>query len=311
MPSKLLQLENRHLGAMIADLILIVSGALSFGEQEKFSGIQELSSATIVMMFIVVITIIPWYMGYLLQVFESYTKIFQQIAKWFFGIITLALVVFLIVTFLPMMEEKTSLTPAENFLFAFGLFFLVLGPMMIIGGYVDGKSIDSSRDKKNPYLRPMYTTVMGIITLSILYLILIVGWFDPNWEGNSNFLVILLAFLVGPIGALITFIPVVFFGKWLEKVDTLRILPHLTYIALPVITFNTLIWWNDIVLYNLWGGSQPSVSQIIWSMVLAGIIPFRLLMLFKPPFKWTGIIFGLIALGVYIAGVLYQQGAIS
>lgn len=312
MSSPLLQLENRHLGTMIADLILMITGGVFFLGGNKV-GFQGESPTEIILMFLAVICVVPWYMGYLFQYFQSYSKTFQLIIKWTFGIIILALVIFLVISFMPLIEEKKEPTSAENFIMAFGMFFLVLGPMMIIGGYVDGQSIDSSRDRTKPYLNPAYTVVMGIVTLSILYLILIVGWFDPHWEGNVSFLVILLAFFLGPLAAILTFLPIIIFGKWLAKVDTLRVLPHLVFFALPIITFNVMIWWNDIVLFNLsglWQNGHPSVGQIIWSMILAGIIPFRIIMLLKPPFKWTGLFFGLIAIGLYIAGVLYQYDAL-
>lgn len=183
---------------------------------------------------------------------------------------------------------------------------------MVIGGYADGAAIDESRDPQKPYFKPIFTGTMGIITLSIAYLILIVGYFDPKWEGNANFLVIILAFILGPLGAILTVIPFMIIFRQLEKVDVYRIVPHLLYILLPVATFQVLIWWNDIVLLQLsplWDDT-PSISQIIWSMILAGIIPFRLIMLIKPPFKISGLIFGLIALGVYVLGILRSYGAI-
>lgn len=275
------------------------------------SGIES-SSSEIVIMYLGVICLVPWHMGYMFQYFETYSKIIQRIIKWSFGFITLGLVVFLIVSMMPLMEDKEQLSSSELFLFSFGLFFLVLGPMMIIGGYVDGASIDESRQFGRPYFKPIFTGTMGIITLSIAYLILIVGLFDPAWEGNANFLVILMAFILGPLGAIITVIPFMILFKKIEKFDSYRIVPHTLYLLLPVATFQVLIWWNDIVLFQLsplWDNT-PSVAQIIWSMTLAGIIPFRLLMLIKPPFKLSGLIFGLIALGIYVVGILKSYGSI-
>lgn len=306
-------LKNKHLNTMVVDLSLVISGIISLLSANGVSfGIETASSTEIMIMYLGVICLVPWHMGYLFQYFESFSSIVQKIIKWSFGLITLSLVVFLIVTMMPLMEDKEELSSGELFLFSFGLFFLVLGPMMVIGGYADGASIDESRDPQKPYFKPIFTGTMGIITLSIAYLILIVGYFDPKWEGNANFLVIILAFILGPLGAILTLIPFMIIFRQLEKVDVYRIVPNLLYILLPVATFQVLIWWNDIVLLQLsplWDDT-PSISQIIWSMILAGIIPFRLIMLIKPPFKVTGLIFGLIALGVYVLGILKSYGAI-
>lgn len=298
---------------MIADLVLIISGLIMLVKPAETNGLEVIPPAEMATMFIVIITVVPWHMGYLLQQFQSYSRIIQTITKWVFGIITLALVVFLIINFLPLMEDKDNMSPLENFIFSFGIFFLVLGPMMIMGGYTDGQSIDESKDPSKPYINPILTAVMGIVALSIVYLILIVGFFDPYWEGNVSFLVILLAFILGPLASILTFIPFFIIGKWLEKNDTKRLVPNIINVLLPLITFQTMIWWNDIVLFNLkgfWEGGSPSVAQILWSMTLAGIVPFRLIMLIKPPFKIYGLLFGILALGLYIYGVLHEYGAI-
>lgn len=298
---------------MIADLVLIISGLIMLVKPAETNGLEVIPPAEMATMFIVIITVVPWHMGYLLQQFQSYSRIIQTITKWVFGIITLALVVFLIINFLPLMEDKDNMSPLENFIFSFGIFFLVLGPMMIMGGYTDGQSIDESKDPSKPYLNPILTAVMGIVALSIVYLILIVGFFDPYWEGNVSFLVILLAFILGPLASILTFIPFFIIGKWLEKNDIKRLVPNIINVLLPLITFQTMIWWNDIVLFNLkgfWEGGSPSIAQILWSMTLAGIVPFRLIMLIKPPFKIYGLLFGILALGLYIYGVLHEYGAI-
>jgi hypothetical protein len=306
-------LDKKQIGAMIADLILVVYGFNLFLRGSVDVRLAGNSATENVAMFLIVISVVPWYMGYLLHHFEGFHKVVRRIIQWIFGLITLSLIVFLIVGFMPFIEANEAPSGFETFLLSFGMFFLVLGPMMMGGGFADAKSIDSSRDPSQPYMWPVATGVMLIITLAIVYMILFIGLFDPHWEGNANFLVIIGAFLLGPLLSLLTLIPFMIIGKWLTKVDALRLLPKALYIIIPALTFHTLIWWNDIVLFNLsglWEGSTPSVAQILWSMSLAGIIPFRVIMLFKPPFNWFGLLFGLVAIGFYVVSVLNQYGAI-
>ncbi len=305
--------NNTHLNTMVADLSLVASGIYSIlNVPSAPQGLASSSPTEIVLMYLGVICLIPWHMGYLFQYIENFKTTIQKVIKWSFGLITLSLVIFLIVTMMPLMEDKEQLSSGELFVFSFGLFFLVLGPMMIIGGYADGATIDESRDPSKPYFAPVFTGTMGIIILSIAYLILIVGYFDPTWEGDANFLIILMAFLLGPLGALLTAIPFIILFKRLEKLDKHRLIPHILYIALPIVTFQVLIWWNDIVLLQLsplWDDA-PSISQIIWSMTLAGIIPFRFIMIIKPPLSIPGIFFGIISIGIYLVGILKSYGAL-
>ena len=298
---------------MIVDLVLLFAGVWFFVREGTGSGLQEESPNIIIWMFTVVISIVPWYMGYLLRQFDSYRKWVQSIIKWFFGTTIIALMILMVMSFFPLIESKEAPSNAESFLIAFGMFFMVLGPLMLTGGYVDGKSIDESRKSDSPYLKLTATIILGMLTAAVVYMILIIGWFDPGWTGKIGFFPVLTAFLGGTLLGAITLAPFIYIGRWLARIDRSRIIPKLLYISLPFLVFNTLIWWNDIVLFNLsplWENNHPSIANILWSMILAGIIPFRLIMLLKPPIHWTNGLFAVLSVGVYVCGVLHQYGAL-
>lgn len=300
------KLDRNASSSWIADIVLLIYGIILFFIGRQESSISGLSNEGTSLLFIAVISLIPWYSGYLLHHFDQYKKWLRQIIQWVFGAIILSLVVFLVITLLPVIDDQKEPTPFQVFIAAFGMFFMVLGPMMMIGGYADALFLDDNHND-GPVKWPIVTFVMLLITLSILFMIIIIGLFDPTWKGDAGFGVVMLGFFGGPIAAMIVFAPFMLLGNWLEKKDHYRIVPKSLAYLIPLLVFNSLIWWNDIVLKEmspLWEGHRPDISTIIWSMTLAGIIPFRLLILIKPPFRWIRLLSGTAAIAVYVLGIV-------
>lgn len=297
-------------GSWLADIVILIYGIVLFFIGKQESSISGYSNEGVALLFIVVISLVPWYSGYLLHHFDQYKKWLRRIIQWIFGAVILSLIIFLVLTLMPVFDEQGDPTPFQVFIAAFGMFFMVLGPMMMIGGYADAQFLDD-KHSDGPIKWPMVTFTMLILVLAILFMILIIGLFDPTWKGNAGFGVVMLGFFGGPLAAILVVIPFGLAGSYLEKVDKHRILPKILAYLIPLLVFNSLIWWNDIVLKEmspLWEGQKPSVPTIVWSMTLAGIIPFRLLLSIKPPFLWIRMISGVIALAVYVLGVIsYYQ----
>ena len=266
-----------------------------------------------IVQFIAITCLVPWYMGYLIHHFESYPRTIRLFFQWAFGLIILSLIAFLVVNMMPLFSEDKEPTGIELFLLSFGMFFMVLGPLMILGGLNDAEALDNAHDLSKPIVWPIVTFSMIIVTLAIFYMILIMGLFDPTWSGNGSAWMVIVAFLGGPLLSILTVVPFALTGKIIEKYDKYRVILKLIAVAIPAMTFYSLVWWNDIVLYDMssqWADGKPTVLQIILSMFLAGIIPFRIAILFKPPFKWLNLMTGIIAIGIYIVGVIYEYGAI-
>ncbi len=310
LPAKILFSKNQPgtIDTWIADAILASFGIFMLlpGNDVVLTG----SDYTLkIIQFLLVISLVPWYMGYLLHHFDNYPRVLRLIFQWIFGLIVLALIVFLIVSMFPMFSADAEPEGLELFLVSFGMFFTVLGPLMLLGGYSDAKALDNSRDLTKPIEWPIVTFTILIITLAIFFMIIIVGIFDPKWTGEGSFWIIVLAFLGGPLVAILSIMPFAFLGKYLEKHDTYRVLPRSIAIILPALTFCSLVWWNDLVIYNmspLFEGGKPTSAQLIWSLILAGIIPFRVVMLFKPPLNWFHLAVGIIALAIYFMGLTDQ-----
>lgn len=303
--------QSGVLGGWIADFLL-----LSFGTIMLVSGHRQISledQHITIVQFIAVTCLVPWYMGYLLHHFDSYPRSVRLFFQWAFGIIIVALIAFLMVNLMPLFNEDKEPTGIELFLVSFGMFFIVLGPLMILGGVSDAQGLDEAHDLSKPIVWPIVTFTMIILTLAVFYMILIMGFFDPTWSGNGSFWMIIVAFLGGPLLSIISVLPFALLGNLIEKYDQYRIVLRIIAFAIPAMTFYSLIWWNNIVLFDMsstWIEGKPSPQQVIFSMVLSGIIPFRVIMLFKPPFKWLSLVVGLICIGIYVAGVMHEYQAI-
>ena len=296
--------ENK--GAFVADLLLILFGILNVAVNKEENSAKELDSEGIVLHFLIILTVVPWYGGYLLHHFDSYSKAIRRTLQWILGFVVLSLVVFLVILFFPIMENADNLNSTQSFLVAFGMFFLVLGPLMLIGGYADHRFLDEDEIKDSiPW--PQVTLVMMIIILSILFMILIIGIFDPGWTGEGSFLIVMAGFLGGPLLAVICAVPFVFVGQWIERKDKMRLTFQLLRWLVPLIVFNSLIWWNDIVLNHLASSdsyTKNDLSMVLFSVLIGGILPFRILMTLKPPLRKISIIGGVFSISIYMWSIL-------
>lgn len=257
-------------------------------------------------MLIIILTVVPWYTGYLIFHFEKYPAFIRGIAKWLFGAGILSLIIFLIITFVGELAQVENPSGVTYFLSVFGMFFTVLGPMMIIAGYVDNKFLDESDDPSKDIQWPMVTWVMFMVILAIVFLILTVGIFNPDPDGWGALGVVFLGFIGGTILAMAVVGGIGYVLKEFGEQDKKRYMIKAFKFLFPLIVINCLIWWNDIALGKIleWNDYAPlSTSNIIWSMTLCGILPFRILMLLKPPVDWHNVIAGIVALSIYVIGL--------
>lgn len=292
-------------GSFIADLTLLVSGLILIsGNKLPEFGLPTAERNSI--LFLIIISIVPWYMGYLLHYFQGYPKTIRLIFQWVYALIILALLVFFVINFMSITDIEKNPNQFQSFLIGFGMFFLVLGPMMLIGGIADAAKVDSAYDKNSPYVWPEVTFGLILLTFAIFFMILIIGQFDPEFSGNSSFWVVLLAFLGGPLLAVIGAIPFIYIGLWLQRIDVHRILPKIIAILIPLITFTTLIYWNDIVVENMrkiWDLEEMNAMQLFWTLFISGVLPFRIIMLFKPPFSWLYLFAGVTSMALFFYGI--------
>jgi hypothetical protein len=179
---------------------------------------------------------------------------------------------------------------------------------MFIGGYSDSRFIDDPIEPYKPIPWPIVTLTMFIIIASIFFMILIIGLFDPTWTGNASFFVVLLGFLGGPTVAILLSIPFVYLGKVIEDKDRSRIILRSARFIIPVFFFLILLRWNELVLSKAvldWGGGQTSSSIVFTTLLLSGVIPFRILMLLKPPISYIQLLIGICSLLVYMASLAF------
>lgn len=299
-------LDQIDFASLPVDLILF-----SYGIYQLFAGsdvftLPVYSTNEVAIMLIASLTVLPWYIGYLLLHFENYPNTIKRLIQWLFGLGMLSLIVFLFVTFIPEVEFMDEQAGFTAFLGAFGMFFTVLGPLMIIAGYADASFLDDNEDLSKPINWPMVTWSMFMIIGAVSLLILTVGLFQPEQGSWAAIGVILLGFFGGPLVSVLIFGGIGYFFTQIAKGDKNRLLIKGIRFILPLLVINCLIWWNDITLAKIheWNNFEPlSIMGIIWSMILCGILPYRIIMLLKPPVNWYYFISGIIALSIYIIGL--------
>lgn len=298
--------KSFHGTGWIADILILLFALYTF-----FSGNGKQTSILInpkdpSEQFLIVISVIPWYLGYLLHHFEIFPKILRRLLQWTTALITLAMIVFLIIFLFPLIDQDQN-DPYSIFLISFGSFMMVLGPMMMMSGYLDAPFIDQNSTTSYSKNWPVVTFTMLLITLAILFMILIIGYFDPTWQGNASFGVVMLGYLGGPLLAILVAVPFILIATYLEKIDRHKIIPSLFRYGIPAICFFYLLKWNDLILSKFivdfgFGHFKPSYAFL--TLIISGIIPFRILILIKPPFSLLSLIIGITSIGLYYFGII-------
>ena len=304
-------------GAWVADIVLTMSGLSMFifyGDNEVAT---DLSSSNMRFFeFLVVISVVPWYMGYLLAHFRGQYNLFvRRFVYWIFGIVTVSLVGFLASTMLPYLEGSQDFSGFEAFMTAFGPFMMVLGPLMLVGGMSDAHLIDNPgfQRAEEREAKPSVTFVMLVIGAAFVFMYLIMMFFDPTLGGDTSSWAVVLAIIGGPLAAILLAVPFIYSGKAIRKFDRYNLMGKITSWLVPLLVFGSLVWWNDIVLYQLsgfWEGGEPTPTTIFWSLMLSGVLPFRLVIVIKPPFRWITLVTGLVSMICYFVGVLYAWNAL-
>lgn len=297
-------------GELIADLLLIAYSV--FFSKYLFEGEGFFHSSghfTILSIYLVMMMFIPWYLGFILARFEEFykEKRIVTIAAWVFVLVGLFVVVFffIIMFHTGLFEETTETDSATELLGWFSIFFIVLGPMMGIGGMMASKELirDGKIGESMNFLGAMLA-----ITLSIFFLCWWGFTMDPDYFSNE--LVEFLAFggiFIGSCfaGVIVTGLVMAAFhgiGWVLDKLKIMRQALFMAEILFPVVIISALVVWNEFGIHYIKEvvGRDAGLFTLIIALTITGFLPFRIISLFTPPVKGINIIIGLTALGFYL-----------
>jgi len=214
----------------------------------------------------------------------------------------LPMVVFLIISMLHLItySVEMELTTMGSFLSIYGLFFIVLGPLMMIGGY-DTSKRHHLREKSEELMGDLNSSMI-LVALCIGLVIFVILVLPRDVGGVLSFLMYagsgLLAILVAMV---IVFSLVYLRNKFLAKGNRFERYIRAHNIVIPMVIMLTFIFWNDIVISYF---NNFSNVALIASLFFCGIVPFRIIMALTPPFSWLSLTIGICSIGVFLYGAI-------
>jgi hypothetical protein len=194
-------------------------------------------------------------------------------------------------------EEQALEHNVNGFMAIFGVFLLVLGPMMCIGG-ASAAAAERERAEGKDAEFDMYdatpTGALFMIVLAIAYMIYFIGLFPEDSGGW----VVVVAYLGGPFAAVITYGLFLGLLYLLNKIGIYKYLTLLAKNTFPFFITTILVFWSGVALqFMKQDFATPychlSWGAIIFSVCVSGLIPFRIISMLNPPLKITNIIIGI------------------
>jgi hypothetical protein len=255
-------------------------------------------------LYTIVVLILPWYLGYLYAHFEAfYSKTFCKIILWIFILIVLATLGYLLAVCMsiPWTEEGKTDKITENFAM-FSLFLLVLGPMMALGGVTAGQDDFAKHSGKFDPENPSVTSVILIIVCAIGFLV----WGMSFQLVKDHIILFILVYLGCSIPAILLYLAYIKLMVLLDKWGVYESLTSFASYSFPFFIVSVLIFWNGIgmhVILNIVGSNGISFRGLITSLVITGVIPFRLIMLLTPPLRLINIVIGIAAFVLFIVSL--------
>jgi hypothetical protein len=289
---------NFNLHALGIDIILI---AFSFIVSDQFfapgGAFDGLKTWQILALYCAVLVMLPYFLGYIYVRNSAYfSKDIMKVQRGVFIIITFMVIVNLIRLVLNI-EDFEDLKNDENSFFAlFGMFMIVLGPMMCIVGAMQAEAeFTKSKEDIEKFNSEDVAEkgAMFVLIMAIGFMIYFIGFFSKEDSGWG----VIVCMLLGPLAAVIVY------GIFLAILTLLSWMGFYKYLVIfsrnlsPFVIITILVFWSGVTLHFMHrdfasaDGKVPLVA-VLFSVILSGLIPFRLIMMFNPPWRLSNILIG-------------------
>lgn len=296
---------------LLCDILLIIFSFFVSDELFSNSGLFiGLKSWQIIAMYCVVVLTLPWYLGYIYGRNSAfYRPEIIKIFRWVFILMTIMVLVYLVrLLFSTGWEDMENMKGIDEFMGAFAIFLLVLGPMMCLGGAASAYqsfSPDGDESKKFNPDKSANTWALLMLVLAIAFMI----YFTGAFQEKAGDWIIIVAYLGGPIAAVLVFAAFILFLTLLEKIGLYRYLAIIAQNTFPLFIISVLVFWSGIAIHFMisdFGDAEGkiSTSAMIFSVLASGLVPFRIIMLFNAPIRMTNIIIGILSLGYFMVQMI-------
>lgn len=255
----------------------------------------------ILALYCAVLVMLPYFLGYIYVRNSAYfSKPAMRLQQWIFIIITLMVIVNLIRLVLNI-EDVENLKNDENAFFAvFGMFMIVLGPMMSMVGVFQAEEEFSRGEESIEEFNANHFAGKGamfILILAIGFMVYFIGFFDKE---NSGWGAVLSMFL-GPLAAVIVMGIFMAILTFLSKIGIYKYLVVFTKNLSPFMIIIILVFWSGVTMHFMYrdfsnANGQVPKTAVLLSVILSGLVPFRLIMMFSPPWRLSNILIGIAAM---------------
>ncbi|MBN1696975.1 MAG: hypothetical protein JW881_05650 [Spirochaetales bacterium] len=201
--------------------------------------------------------------------------------------------------------------------FVAGIIMIVIGAMsgLVVGARKLVKTADTEASPENPksgkakgigkYLNDHTVTRHPCIMLPVmafLYVFVFIVSIFGSTTGLFALLVIIITFIVSVIAMLLSGAVAagwIFIYEFIdEKIKIFDVIVR--RIIVPLFMAFVLIVWEHIYLVStITPSSTPDYGHLVFILFFTGIIPLRIVMMFKPPVRIINIILSLLSFGFY------------
>ncbi|MFL5762854.1 MAG: hypothetical protein ACJ77K_02860 [Bacteroidia bacterium] len=300
---------------LLADIVLILfsffAGNQLFSKEGLFFHVQPWQN---VAMYSIVTLTVPWYLGYIyVRNSAYYGSNVMRLFRWTFVLMTIMILIHLVrLVFLNDIMGDHPTGP-NGFTAVFAVFLLVLGPMMCMGGALQARNEFSEagedHNRFDAYKMGESSGAFIMIVLGVAFMIYFLGVLPQD----SGPWVVVVAFLGGPLAAVIVFALFVLLMQLLDKIGAYKYLRLLALYTFPFFIISVLVFWSGVAIYFLHNdfgnaGGKISKGAMLFTVCISGLVPFRVIMLFNAPVRLSNLVMGFASLGYFFFQMIQMTG---
>jgi hypothetical protein len=204
-------------------------------------------------------------------------------------------------------DAAFNLSTITGFTYVFTTFNIVITPFFAWTGYLvaeEESKEKSTGDQSSSLEKFGYLFIPFILLLLTAFIVYIAGLIDGEWWVG------IVVIFGAPVGAMIVLLLVFGLFKVLEILKISKYLFNMINYAIPILITSALIFWfgvatNFIISDYTNNTGNLYLSSILFLSFFSGLIPFRILMMFYPPFNIINVLSGVVSVGFLLGNIAW------
>ena len=263
---------------------------------------RSLSPLHLLQVFVLVSIFLPLYLGFVYAKYKIvYPKFVSRLVILFALFGFLIQLMFLGQLNIRSMEASDGEAYVEYFFLFMSLFMLFLIPAAASGGFKMGRKIFGGESTLKPerHLGNLFAVVLGIS----LFLFQFIYFLDEERPMGWRWLVFFLEISISIFAANRFFAFLRFVKRKIEENNKYHRAQQIFETAFPFIITSVLLIWSQVATRaagKVIGEGDRPVLVIIFALILSGVIPFRLFLLFNPPLRFINLLAGIASFSFFL-----------